>query len=249
VPGQEQAREEVLVAERPYTVLSCAVSMDGYLGGPTEHRLVLSNAADLDRVDGVRAASDAVLVGATTVRRDNPRLLVRDPGRRERRVARGTGPDPVKVTVTSSGDLDPAADFFTAGDAPRLVYCTGGAAPGARARLGDAAEVVDAGGPLALRWVSEDLHRRGVRRLLVEGGGAVLTQFLCEDLADELHLAVAPLFVGDARAPRFVRDGRFPWDAARRAPVAGVRTVGDVVLIRYALSERCRPDDDLEEPS
>ncbi len=63
--------------ERPYTILSCSISLDGYLGGASEERLVLSNEADLDRVDAVRAACDAILVGAGTVRTDNPRLLVR----------------------------------------------------------------------------------------------------------------------------------------------------------------------------
>ena len=66
------------MAERPYTILSCSISLDGYLGGATPERLVLSNEADLDRVDEVRAECDAILVGAATVRNDNPRLLVRD---------------------------------------------------------------------------------------------------------------------------------------------------------------------------
>ena len=87
-------------------------------------------------------------------------------------------------------------------------------------------------------WVSEDLHARGVRRLMVEGGGKVLTQFLTAGLADELHLVVAPFFVGDSRARRFVGDGSFPWNPDRRAELAEVRRIGDVVLLRYALSDR-----------
>ena len=58
--------------ERPYTILSCSISLDGYLGGATEERLVLSNDADLERVDEVRAACDAILVGAGTVRVRQP---------------------------------------------------------------------------------------------------------------------------------------------------------------------------------
>ena len=91
-----------------------------------------------------------------------------------------------------------------------------------------------------MRWVSEDLYARGVRRLMVEGGGMVHTQFLTADLADELHLVVAPLFVGDSRARRFVNDGRFPWNPHRRATLAEVRQIDDVVLLRYALSSRFR---------
>jgi 5-amino-6-(5-phosphoribosylamino)uracil reductase len=84
----------------------------------------------------------------------------------------------------------------------------------------------------------EDLHGRGVRRLMVEGGRVVLTQFLSAGLADELQLVVAPFFVGDSRAPRLVGDGPFPWNAAHRARLAEVRQMDDVVLLRYALSAR-----------
>ena len=85
----------------------------------------------------------------------------------------------------------------------------------------------------------QDLHRRGVRRLMVEGGGTVLTQFLTADLADELHLVVAPIFVGDSRARRFVCDGRFPWNPHHRAELLETRSIGDVALLKYALSDRC----------
>jgi 5-amino-6-(5-phosphoribosylamino)uracil reductase len=77
---------------------------------------------------------------------------------------------------------------------------------------------------------------------MVEGGGLVHTQFLADDLVDELQLVVAPFFVGDSSAPRFVSDGRFPWNAGRRATLAEVRQIGDVVLLRYALSSRFRDD-------
>jgi 5-amino-6-(5-phosphoribosylamino)uracil reductase len=148
----------------------------------------------------------------------------------------------VKVTVTGSAKLDTCAAFFTAGEGEKLVYCASGTVAEARARLGAVATVVDAGQPVTMRRLSEDLHRRGVRRLMVEGGGSVHTQFLTAGLADELDLVVAPLFVGDSRAPRFVGDGRFPWNPTRRATLVEVRTIDDVVLLRYALSPRCLPD-------
>lgn len=223
--------------DRPYTVLSCAVSIDGYIGGAGS-RLLLSNEEDVDRVDAVRASCDAILVGAATVRMDNPRLLVRSQARRDERTARGASPSPIKVTVTRRADLDPHADFFTAGDAQRLVYCAAPRVDDARARLGAVATVVDAGDGAVMRTVGSDLAARGVERLLVEGGSAVHTQFLTEDLADELQLTVAPVFVGDSDAPRFVRDGRFPWNPGRRATLVDARKLGDVVVLRYALSSR-----------
>jgi 5-amino-6-(5-phosphoribosylamino)uracil reductase len=214
------------------------MSLDGYLDGATVKRLPLSNDADLDRVDAVRASCDAIMVGAATVRNDNPRLLIRAADRRRERVARGLPPSPIKVTVTAAGDLDPEADFFTTGEADKLVYCASSAVPAVRSRLGGAATVVDGGERLDMRAVSEDLSARGVNRLMVEGGGSLHTQFLTADLADELQVVVAPFFVGDSRASRFVGDGSFPWHPGRRAPLAEVRRIGDVVLLRYALSTR-----------
>jgi 5-amino-6-(5-phosphoribosylamino)uracil reductase len=214
------------------------MSIDGYLDSATRDRLRLSNEADFDRVDDVRAGCDAILVGAATVRNDNPRLLVRSELRRRDRLSRGTGATPAKVTVTSTGVLDSQANFFTAGDTDKFVYCGRPALASTTARLGHVATIIDAGDPVRMRRVSEDLYRRGVRRLMVEGGGSVHTQFLTDDLADELNLVVAPFFVGDSRARRFVGDGAFPFNARRRATLAEVRQIGDVVLLRYALSAR-----------
>jgi 5-amino-6-(5-phosphoribosylamino)uracil reductase len=224
--------------DRPYTLLSCALSIDGYLGRASPPRLELSNDADFDRVDAVRASCDAILVGAATVRQDNPRLLVRSEARREARRARGMPASPIKVTVTGRGELDPDADFFAAGDAEKLVYCTSERALDTSSRLGPVATVLDGGQTVDMRRISEDLGGRGVARLMVEGGGNVHTQFLTGNLVDELQLTVAPFFVGDSRAPRFVQDGRFPWNPDRRATLSEVRQIGDVVLLRYALSSR-----------
>jgi 5-amino-6-(5-phosphoribosylamino)uracil reductase len=223
--------------ERPYTLLSCCVSIDGYIGSAAS-RLLLSNDADFDRVDAVRASCDAILVGAETVRIDNPRLLVRSEARREERTARGLPESPIKVTVTRHAELDSGADFFNLGDAEKLVYCASPGVEEARSRLGEVATVVDGGDTVEMRSLSTDLAARGVDRLMVEGGGNVHTQFLTDDIVDELQLTVAPVFVGDSDAVRFVRDGVFPWNTARRAELVDVQKLGDVVLLCYALSSR-----------
>ncbi len=110
------------IPTRPYVLLSACMSLDGYLDGADGPRLVLSGPADLDRVDAVRASCDAILVGGRTVRRDDPRLLVRSAERRRERVARGLPESPLRVVVTASGDLDPAARLFTCDRRP-VVYC------------------------------------------------------------------------------------------------------------------------------
>jgi riboflavin-specific deaminase-like protein len=189
------------VPSRPYVLLSCATSADGYLDDARPERLILSGPADLDRVDEVRSGCDAILVGAGTVRRDDPRLLIRDPRRRARRAARGLPEHPARVTVTATADLDPAARFFAPG-AERLLYCATPAVPRACARFGDRAVIIDAGDPLTLDFVVFDLAERNVARLLVEGGARIMAEFLASELPDELHLAIAPFFVADPAAPR-----------------------------------------------
>ncbi|MGW3714187.1 dihydrofolate reductase family protein [Streptomyces albogriseolus] len=213
----------------PYVLLSAAVSLDGYLDDTGPERLLLSSPADFDRVDEVRASVDAILVGAGTIRADNPRLLVNSPERRSARVADGRPEYPLKVTVSGSGDLDPTARFWHTGG-EKVLYTTGKGAERARA-LGIAAEVVPLGDALDWRRLLEHLHDvRGVRRLMVEGGGRIHTQLMTQGLADELQLVLAPLFVGDPDAPRLFGPGSYQGGRLR---LVETRPVGDVVLMRY----------------
>lgn len=220
---------------QPYVLLSAAISLDGYLDDTGPERLLLSGPADFDRVDEVRAASDAILVGAGTLRTDNPRLLVYSPERRAARVAAGLPEYPLKVTVTASGDLDPAARFWHTGG-EKVVYTTDKGAERLRAvGLPADVDVVCVGPGLQWRAVLDHLGTvRGVRRLMVEGGGRIHTQLLRQGLADELQLAVAPLLVGQSDAQRMFGTGAYPGGPTSRLRLLETRPVGDVVLIRYA---------------
>jgi 5-amino-6-(5-phosphoribosylamino)uracil reductase len=223
----------MVVTARPYVLLSAAMSIDGYLDDSTDTRLMLSNEADLDRVDEVRAGVDAILVGAGTIRRDNPRLLIRSAARREQRIRRGLAAHPMKVTLTGRGDLDSTARFFTCGDSEKLVYARDPAARACREALGDAATVVAAGDPIDLVAVLDDLGERKVERLMVEGGGTVNTQFLGAGLVDEIHVVVAPFLVGDHAAARFAHPGRYTQDPQHPLTLVEARRLGDLVLLRY----------------
>jgi 5-amino-6-(5-phosphoribosylamino)uracil reductase len=223
-------------------LLSVATSIDGYIDDASSTRLMLSNEADFDRVDAVRAGCDAILVGAGTVRRDDPALLVRSAVRRADRASRGEPPSPAKVTLTRTGNLDPRARFFSAepaeGPVTKIVYAPAAAADLTRARLAGCAVVVSAGEEADLTAILADLARRQVRRLLVEGGAAVHAQFLSAGLADELHLVIAPLLVADPAAPRFGAAAGAGDGQRSRIRLAEASQIGDVVLLRYLLSDR-----------
>lgn len=216
---------------RPYVLLSVAASVDGYIDDVSSRRFPLSSAEDFDRVDQLRAEAGAIMVGAGTVRRDNPRLLVNDPGRRARRVADGLAEHPVKVTVTSTGDLDPARLFWHCGGR-KLVYTTE-RGKAAAARLADLAEVVALGPEVDFGALLDDLGGRGVERLMVEGGGRVHTAFLAAGLADEIRMVVAPMLIGQAAAPRFVNPAEFPGGPARRFHLEEAAMLGDVAVLRF----------------
>ena len=228
-----------MTQRRPYVLLSVAMSIDGYIDDTSPERLVLSGPEDLDRVDRLRAGCDAILVGAGTLRVDDPRLLVNSPQRRAERLALGLPANPLRVVLTGSGELDPALRLWHHGD-DRVVYAPDRALP-RLAPLADVAEAVGTGAALDPGAVLDDLGARGVRRLMVEGGSAVHTLFLTSGLADEIQLAVAPFFVGADTAPRFVGPGRFPQDALHRMTLAEARTVGDVALLRYLVPKPADP--------
>ncbi|MEJ2852636.1 MULTISPECIES: RibD family protein [unclassified Saccharothrix] len=217
---------------RPHVLLSVAVSVDGYIDDRGADRFPLSNAEDFDYVDRLRAESDAVLVGAETLRRDNPRLLVNSAARRAERTARGKPEYPLKVTVTRSGDLDANLLFWHHGGA-KLVYTTDTGRPIAERELNDLATVVTLGHRVDFGRLLDDLGARGVERLMVEGGGRIHTAFLSEGLADEIRMAVAPMLIGQATAPRFLHPARFPGGPARRFHLEDVTRLGDVAVLRY----------------
>jgi 5-amino-6-(5-phosphoribosylamino)uracil reductase len=219
-------------------LLSAAMSADGYIDDASGHGLELSDAADWDRVDELRAVSDAIMVGAGTIRSDNPRLLVKSAARQDQRAATGRPANPQKVTITGTGDLDPRALFFAPTPAPPLVYVPEGAVVGVAEQLSGVATVVpapagpDHGRVVDLTWLLADLAARGIGRLMVEGGATVLGQFLAAGLADEFQLAVAPVFVADPSAPRLLAGGQ-RGSLAGRMRLDGVSQVGDIAVLRY----------------
>ncbi len=178
---------------------SVALSGDGYMDDRSPRRLILSTPADWREVMRLRAWADAILVGAETVRRDNPSLTVRDEALRTQRLATGRPAGPVKVTLSRSLRLDPASNFFTAGSGTRIVFTDNAAT----SPFEMAAEIVR-GPDLSAAQIVTELEKRGVERLLIEGGPCTLGLFLKEGLIDTLRVAVnSAVRVGDPCAPRF----------------------------------------------
>ncbi len=219
----------------PYVLLKFAVSLDGCLDDSSPQRLVLSNSRDFEAVDAERAAADAILVGANTIRRDNSRLRIRDTHLIDARVRCSLPPQPIRATWTRSGDLPADAAFFEGEDAPRLVFCSAAARSELARRLAERAELLPLPDREPVAHVLAVLAQRGVRRLLVEGGAKTLAEFLRSELADELQVSIAPFLVGDANAIRWCPPGDYPHHAARRMRLDAVHRHDDLVALHYRI--------------
>ncbi len=149
-------------------------------------------------------------------------------------MARGAG----RVADLGAGE---GADLGAARPPQRIVYAARPAFPKLQDRIGGLAEVVDAGDPPRLTQILADLGRRGVRRLMVEGGASLGTQLLAGGMVDELQLVIAPFFVGDPAAPRFAGPGRYPASPGRPLHLVEARPVGEMVLLRYLAAAPAGP--------
>ncbi len=219
----------------PYVLYKCAMSLDGYLDDTSPHRLVLSNAEDLLQRDRMRAACDAIMVGAQTIRTDNPQLIVHSKALQKERVGRGLESQPLKVTVTTTGDIDTNSRFFKSSRLP-LIYCPQQSLDVVQKRLGTVATIVVAGDTrINLHQLLEDLSERAVRRVLIEGGSRLGSEFLQAGLVDELQISMAPFFIGEANAPKFAKPNPYPHHPTQRMILKTVEQVGDMAVITWLL--------------
>lgn len=151
--------------------LSYATSADHYLDDNSSERLILSTPQDWEAVYAMRQEQDAILIGAETLRRDNPSLKL----------------VPTRVVISRTGNLDPTMRFFIVGDAKRIVFTEQ-----PNPNLEAVAEVIVCREGITARRIATELERRGINRLLVEGGAQTLRLFLDEGLADVVRTAINP---------------------------------------------------------
>lgn len=175
---------------RPLVTLKAALSADGMLSADRGESRWITGPLARRFAHRLRLAHDAILVGAETVRRDDPRLTVRLDGSVEMRL---------RVVLTRSLDLDPDAKIFAHGDRPTRVYTVEGAASDRAARLAGRAEVrrmPESEAGVSLEAVLDDLGALGVQSLLVEGGARTLAGFVKAGLAQRVALFYAGKLLG-----------------------------------------------------
>ena len=195
---------------RPYLALKLAVSLDGRIAPAGGRRVWLTGSDSRQEVHRLRAGFDAIMVGRGTWEADDPQLN-----------ARGTvtpREPPVPVLLDRRGRAGPELRALgEAAGARGIVVTSSERAATLERRLGALADVLAVPATprgLDLGALLAGLHRRGVTRVLCEGGGGLAASLLAARLLDRIYLFIAPVFIGEGGVPAF------PLGAAAREPEA-----------------------------
>jgi len=213
--------------------VNAAESVDGKLSTRRREQLRISGADDFARVDRIRAAADAVLVGVGTVVADDPHLTVDDPALRADRERDGRPATPARVVAASDGRIPDDARILD-GATTTYVLVSEAASPARRRDLEDAGvEMIVAGEDrVDLAAALAELEARGVDSLMAEGGGELIHSLFAAELVDELTVFVGSFVVGGRDAPTLV-DGEGFVDAFPDLELTEVERVDDGVLLSY----------------
>jgi riboflavin-specific deaminase-like protein len=224
-------------------VVNMAVSVDGRITTRAREHVALGSERDRRLMDELRTRADAVIIGAGTVRHDGHPMIIRYADLRARRRALGKPVHPVNVVMSRALDMPVRARFFLSRDTRRIVFTTR-SAPAARVRRFErvAEVIVLPGNDLSPRRVLSALARRGLRRVLLEGGGEVHFAFAKAGLVSDVYVTVTPRLIGGQEAPSLLDGEGFLWKDHLRLRLVSARRVGEEVFLRYRVTgETTRP--------
>lgn len=226
--------------DRPFVFINVAMTADGKIDTFQRKGSAISSPRDKERVDRLRAESDAVMVGGRTLLDEDPKLTVKSEALWEERVRRGLTPNPVKVGVVSEAKFDPHSKFLHEGGGRVVIFTTPRTSNEQLEfiRSQNAQVFVHAGERVDLRAMMQTLHELGVRRLMVEGGATLNFELIRLGLADELSAYVAPMIFGGETAPTLAAGSGLERSAAVRLQLVHSESWEDGgVLLKYKISQ------------
>jgi 2,5-diamino-6-(ribosylamino)-4(3H)-pyrimidinone 5'-phosphate reductase len=201
--------------------------LDGKISDEKRRQLRISCKEDLERVDELRASVDAIMVGVGTILADNPKLNVKSKELRERRLREGRTENPLKVVVDSKCRIPDDAQVF---DGKVIVAVSKLAKRESLERIAKKAQIVVLGEEkVDLNSLLNFLYDQGVRRLMVEGGGTLISSLLREGLVDEMFIYYAPIIIGGSNSPT-ICDGR-SFELPVRMEIVSFERLGEGILV------------------
>ena len=191
-----------------------------------------------------RALADAVVVGHSTLKKDNVRLALPKGELRDARVALGKPPAPIRVIVSNEGKIDVGLKIFESDISPILIFSTTRMPRTYQKALREKATLhLSESADVDLTWMLQQLRRDyGVKTVACEGGAALFRSMLELDLIDQLSLTLAPYLFGGAGAPTLTGLSRDFLPASVRCSLIDMRTVGEECFLTYRIKRRRKRD-------
>ena len=230
-------------SERPFVSVNMAMSADGKITSARREYAEFTSRLDKKTMDKLRAEHDAVLVGAGTLRADDPPLQVRDPEMKEYRRSLGRPDELLTIVLTGSLSIDPEARFFRRGpQSSRLVVTVEDSPAERRHAFERHADVWAIGrGRVDVPELLRRLRGRGIERLLVEGGAETNWSFLEHDAIDELNVTLAPCLFGGREAPTPVGGDGYTMKTRRPLRLISSERQGEELFLRYRVARESSP--------
>ena len=233
---------------RPYTTVILAMSADGKIADYMRSPARFGSKADKAHLEKQIADSDAVLFGASTLRAYKTTLIISNLALLRYRKQLGKTPQPIHITISNSGDIDPQMRFFQQPVSRWLISTTTGSQFW-RQRQKKFAEPQDysnqqfqkilifetPSGKIDIFAALRHLRNFGITRLAILGGGELVASMVESDLIDELWLSICPLILGGQTTPTPVDGSGFISSLAPRLSLLSVNTIEDEVFLHYRL--------------
>jgi len=211
--------------KRPYIVINCAITADGKMAKPSGEQLKISSEEDMQRVYLLRNDSDAVLVGINTVLLDDPKLTVK-----EKYVKNPS--HPIRIVLDSNGKT-PIDSLVVNKTAKTFIFT----AKKINKKYSDNVELIlcdtDKEGLIDLKEMLNILSKKGIKKLMVEGGSRVIHSFLKHGLVDDFYVYIGPMFVGGDRGPSLA--GKEIYGNIIKLEIVNEEKIGEGLLVHYRL--------------